>query len=290
MIIDAHTHCFPPEVVAARDAFAARDPWFAALYGNARAKLATADDLIHAMDAAGIDHAITFGFGWRDPGLIRLANDAIIAATRTYPGRLTGFAVVQPFPDPQAAAREAARCADAGLRGVGELMPHGQGYRLADIALLAPLAEVCMARDLVVLTHASEPVGHRYPGKGDVGVADLVAFLAAFHDLRVIAAHWGGGLPFYCLMPEIAAIAANCWFDTAASPYLYSPAIFRSVAAAVGWMKILWASDYAVVRYKRMLVYTRAAGLDEQAREQIMHANTSRLLGLGARQQEEPVR
>ncbi len=277
-IIDCHTHIFPAEVAADRARFASSDPWFAELYADPRARLATAEDLIAAMDAAGIEHAITFGFGWRDPGIIRLANDAVIAAVRAYPTRLTGFAVVQPAGDGLTAAREAERCAEAGLRGVGELMPHGQGYRLSDVAILAPLAAVCAARDLIVLTHSSEPVGHMYPGKGDVSVVDLVAFLTAFPELRVIAAHWGGGLPFYCHMPEVAAVAERCWYDTAASPYLYAPSIFTSVAAAVGWEKILWASDFAVVRYPRMLRYTRAANLDGAALALVMGENAAALL------------
>ena len=45
--------------------------------------MATAADLIVSMDANGIDRAVTFGFGWGDPGIIRLANDAVIAFIAT---------------------------------------------------------------------------------------------------------------------------------------------------------------------------------------------------------------
>ncbi len=169
MSIDFHTHIFPPEVVADRAAFAARDSFFAELYAPPKARMATAADLVAAMDRHGIACAVTFGFGWRDPGLIRLANDAVIQAVRDYPDRLIGFAVAQPTD--AGAAAEVERCAEAGLCGIGELMPHGQGFRLSDTRRLQPVMRVAIERDLIVLTHASEPVGHLYPGKGDVGTA-----------------------------------------------------------------------------------------------------------------------
>jgi predicted TIM-barrel fold metal-dependent hydrolase len=279
VIIDAHTHIFPPEIVARREEFAARDPWFAELYSSPRARMATAEDLIASLDTHGIDRAVTFGFGWRDPGLIRLANDYVIQVVREHPDRLIGFATVQPL-SAESGAAEAERCANAGLRGIGELMPHGQGYRLSDVALLAPLAELAAARDLIITTHASEPVGHSYHGKGDVWASDLVAFLAAFPAVRVIAAHWGGGLPFFHLMPEVAAIAASCWYDSAASPYLYRPAVFTTVAASAGVEKILWASDFPLIGHQRMLDYTRQAGLDALTLERVLGGNAASLLGI----------
>jgi predicted TIM-barrel fold metal-dependent hydrolase len=279
MIIDMHTHIFPPEIVANRDAFAARDPWFAELYGNARARMATAEDLVASLAANGIDRAVTFGFGWRDAGLITLANDYVADAAASYPDHLIGFGVVQPTAG-HAAVVEAERAARLGLRGLGELMPHGQGFRLSDTALLAPLAEVAEALRLIVLTHASEPVGHRYPGKGDVWAADVLAFCQAFPRLRVVAAHWGGGLPFFHLMPEVATALANCWFDTAASPFLYDAAIFRAVATCVGIKKILWASDFPLIRHRRMLRYLEQAHLSAAEAAQVLGGNAAQLLGL----------
>jgi predicted TIM-barrel fold metal-dependent hydrolase len=278
LIIDSHTHIFPPEIITHRDVFAKRDPWFAELYGNPRVRMATAENLIAAMDTAGIDHAITFSFGWSDPGLIRIANDYVIDAIHRYPKRLTGFAVIQPL-DPQTST-EIERCASAGLRGIGELMPHGQGYQLSDIHLLTPMAQLAEIYNLIILTHVSEPVGHRYPGKGNVAISDLITFLESFPLLRVIAAHWGGGLPFYHLMPEVASVAAQCWYDTAASPYLYHPSIFSVVAQSVGIKKILWASDYPLIGYQRLNTYTAQANLSDTDLGLIRGMNAAELLGI----------
>ncbi|MBF6591086.1 MAG: amidohydrolase, partial [Ktedonobacterales bacterium] len=51
MIIDFHTHIFPPEIIAQRAAFVERDPWFGELYRDPRAKMASADHLAAAMTA-----------------------------------------------------------------------------------------------------------------------------------------------------------------------------------------------------------------------------------------------
>jgi len=281
MIVDFHTHIFPPEVIARRARLAARDSWFEELYGDPRARMADADQLIAAMAQAGVDHAVTFSFGWRDPGLIAECNSYVIEAVRRYPGKLTGMAVVQPV-DAAGAVAEIERCARAGLRGVGELMPHGQGYALSDLVVMAPIAEVCLAHDLLLLTHASEPVGHSYRGKGNVSPQALYAFIQAFPTLRVIAAHWGGGFPFYELMPEVHAASANLWYDSAASLYLYRPEVFATVGAICGAQKLLWASDYPLISQERMLAHARAAGLDPSAEALALGGNAAALLGLGA--------
>jgi uncharacterized protein len=279
MIVDFHTHVFPPEIIARRDEFVTRDLWLGELYGNPKAKMATVDDLLASMESNHVDTAVTFPFGWRDSGLAHECNSYIIQAMSDHPGRIIGLASVQPLAGGHAVA-ELERCRKAGMPGFGELMPHGQGYRLSDTALLAPLVEAATRLGMFLLTHASEPVGHLYQGKGDVTPRELEAFLRAFPKLRVVAAHWGGGLPLYELMPEVQTEAANVWYDSAASPFLYRPEIFSMVARIVGARKILWGSDFPLIGHQRMLAYTRAAGLDENDLEMVLGGNAEEFLGL----------
>ncbi|HEX6816760.1 MAG TPA: amidohydrolase family protein [Ktedonobacterales bacterium] len=279
MIVDFHTHIFPPDVIARRAELAVREPWFGALYGNPRAKMATADDLLASMVASGVDISIACAFGWSDAGLAEACNDYLLEAMRVSGGHIVALAGVQPLAGERAVA-ELERCARAGMPGVGELMPHGQGYRLSDLALLAPLMEAAAALGLVVLTHASEPIGHTYPGKGDVTPAELAIFIRAFPQVRVVAAHWGGGYPFYELMPEVHVEAANVWYDSAASLFLYRPEVFDVVARTAGAGKVLWASDFPLISQQRMLDYVRASGLNGPELAMALGGNAAALLGL----------
>ena len=62
MIVDCHAHVFPDAVRQERPRFQARDAWFADLYGAPERKLARAEDVLAAMDAAGVDRTVLLGF------------------------------------------------------------------------------------------------------------------------------------------------------------------------------------------------------------------------------------
>lgn len=279
MLIDFHTHLFPPEIQKHRERYCARDPWFDELYANPRITMANAEDLVAEMETSGVDASVAFSFGWTDPGLIEETNSYVIDAMRRYPGRIYGMAVLQPTAGARA-LRELERCAQAGMIGLGELMPHGQGYRLSDIELLTPFMDIVRQYQLLVLSHCSEPIGHLYPGKGNVSLQDVVAFLIAFPDIRFIAAHWGGGLPFYALMPEIQRTTAHVWYDTAATIYLYRKDIFPVAAKLVGAERILFASDYGLLSQRRVIDHIKHSGLSPEALEMVLGRNAQRLLRL----------
>ncbi|MSQ11404.1 MAG: amidohydrolase [Dehalococcoidia bacterium] len=280
--IDAHAHCFPKRFLTQRSSLLARDATFGLLYRDAKARMATAEDLVAALDAAQVDAAVVAGIGWTDRELAREANDAALEAASRYPGRLIPFCSVNPAWG-DAALREMERCAKAGTRGVGELHPDTQGFRLDDIPLLTPFAGLVRRLGLVVLTHTSEPVGHQYPGKGRTTPEQVVAFAQAFPQVRLVCAHWGGGLPFYALMPELAATLRNVYVDCAASPFLYRPQVFSTVAGLLGEDRVLFGSDFPLLGYERALADLQAGGLTLKARRKVMGGNAARLLGLSPR-------
>lgn len=276
-IVDFHIHLFPPDVAAGRARIAERDPAFGLLYANPAHRMPTAEEAIADMDSAGVAHAVAVGFGWGDPGLCSAHNDYLSDLSRRHPERFSAFGALQPE-DPRSAVAELDRFARLGLKGVGELMPHLQGYTLEDQRLLAPVVEAATALGLPVMTHTSEPVGHAYPGKGDVSARAILGLAVRWPDLTVVAAHWGGGLPFYELMPEVAAALRRVYYDTAASSLLYRDDVFRLVAEMVGPERILFGTDYPLLSQRRFIRRVRSAGLSEAALTMILGGNARRLL------------
>ena len=279
MIIDFHTHVFPPRMRENRDRYVQRDRTLAALYSDPKARMASAEDLIAVMDEDGIDAAVAMGIGWSDYDTAREANDYIIEAIRRWQGRIVGFAGINPAWG-ERAVWEAERCADAGLRGIGELHPDTQGFNLADRDAMAGLMAVAEERCLIVTTHSSEPVGHLYTGKGSVTPQVLMQFIGNFPDTTIVCAHWGGGLPFYALMPEVASALQNVYFDSAASPFLYAPQVYSTVSSLVGADKVLFGSDYALLRPRRLLNEITVSGLTAEQQTVVKGGNAARLLAL----------
>src|SRR5262249_48369016 len=159
------------------------DRTFGEMYGDRSARMATAEDLVASMDGAGVDVSVAVGFWWDDPALAEEHAAYILDAAARHPGRIVPF--VPRF--------DATGAAGSGPIGVGEV-------RIADPARFA-------ASVAPLLVHCSEEVGHAYPGKiGGLTAGGLWRLLQAQPEARVIAAHWGGGFPFYVLMREVRAI------------------------------------------------------------------------------------
>ncbi|MBE9501720.1 MAG: amidohydrolase [Chloroflexi bacterium] len=279
MIIDFHTHIFSPRLRENREQYLGRDPCFAHLYSDPKAALATAEDLIASMDREGIDRSIVLNIGWASHQMCVETNDYIMEAISRYPERLVGFCALQPK-EGEAAIAELERCARGGMRGIGEMRPDTQGLDLGDEAMMRPIVEAAADHRFILLTHASEPVGHLYSGKGNITPDILYRFICHFPQIPIVCAHWGGGLPFYALMPEVGRALENVFFDTAATPFLYRPEIFTHVAQIVGFDKILFGSDYPLLAPSRITSQLRSIGLGEEAEGLILGGNAERLLGL----------
>ncbi len=279
MIVDFHVHVFPPQIKADRSSYLERDAVFRSLYSNPKAKVATADDLLASMDAAGVDVSVMQGFGWATDALCIEHNDYLLEAAARHPDRLIPFCTVQPRSGP-AAAEEARRVMAGGARGLGELRPDGQGYGPEVWEAASPLGALAQEQRLPLLFHASEPVGHTYAGKGRMTPDALYALTQALPGHPLVLAHLGGGLPLYAAMPEVREALANTYVDTAAWPLLYGQEVFTALAAVFGTEYILFASDYPLQGQARAVERIRALPLPPTAIQGILGGNAARLLDL----------
>ena len=293
MRIDAHVHYTPPSLAADLDAFIQQEPFWGLMLapesgGNSLQGWATAERMIADMDAAAIDRVVLMGEYRRSHEGCVARNDQALEILRRWPDRVIAFAMIQPLAG-QAALDELARCLDGGMRGVGELGPYGQGYRLDDPEFLR-LAEACIRAGIPLNLHTNEEVGHFYPGKAVTPLRDYYRLASRYPELKLILAHWGGGLFFYELMPEVRRVLRNVWYDTAASPLLFRTRdIFDVARRCVDHRKLLYASDYPLRLYPRQqaepdfrpfLAEIDALGLSAEVQADIMGGNVARLLGL----------
>lgn len=278
MIVDFHTHVFPLEVRDEREQYLRRDPTFAEMYGDAKAKIATADDLLRSMDGAGVDVSVALGFAWQDHELCVRHNDYLLDAAAKSGGRIIAFCTVNPGQE-ALAAKEVERCARGGARGLGELRPDSQGWDLAGSAGAA-LAKVAARHELVLLFHVSEPVGRSYAGKAGGNIAAFYDFALRHPQLAIVGAHLAGGLPFYAPMAEVRDVFAHVYVDTAAQRLLYDKAAYEQLTHLIGAGRILLGSDYPLVSQAKQMEELRAGVFRSQHVRQILGGNAERLLGL----------
>ncbi len=279
MIIDCHTHIFPEWIRGNRAVYCDAEPAFRLLYQSPQSRMAGTDEILAAMDEEGVDRSVVFGFPWEDPETCQRHNDYILSAVEKHPRRLSGFSCVNP--GGKGAAEEAARCLDNGLCGVGELAFYGSGISPEILDQLAEIMALCRERGVPVMIHTNESVGHLYPGKAPISLQQIYALAGAFPDNRIILAHWGGGIFFFNLLKkEVRQTLANVYFDTAASPFLYEPAIYATAVQLAGVEKVLFGSDFPLIRPTRYFKEMASAGLPQADMAKICGENSRRLLNL----------
>ena len=279
MIIDFHTHIFPEAVQENREKFFDKEPAFQLLYNSPKARLINAEEMIQVMDEEGVDISVVFGFPWKNLESAARHNDYIMEAVARYPDRFRGFCCLDPC-DERAVA-EVERCLAGGLSGVGELAFYQSGIVCEIRDSMAPAMAVCQAQNVPVLIHTNEPVGHIYPGKTENTLSEIYEFIKRFPMNKIVLAHWGGGVFFYGLLKkEVRETLKNVWIDTAASPFLYDPAIYRHAIDIIGKEKILFGSDYPLIKPARYFKELKNAGLTEDEFSDICGNNAAGLLEL----------
>jgi hypothetical protein len=179
------------------------------------------------------------------------------------------------------AAEEVQRCLDAGLSGVGELAFYGCGIDGECRLSLDPIMAMCRKRDVPVLLHTNEEVGHLYPGKTPNTMIQIYETMARFPDNRIVLAHWGGGIFFYHLLKKaVRETLKNVYYDTAASPFLYDSRIYRYARDLVGLDKVLLGTDYPLLKPERYKKEMSDAGLSPDDMAMVCGQNAARLLKL----------
>lgn len=286
-IVDCHVHVFPEEFRRQRQDLCVRDPGFQSIYGDPRAKMATAQEILAQMKQVGASNAVVFGFPWRDPGLCRAHNDYIAQLTNSTQNQFVGLGCMSPAWG-RKGLKEAARCLEMGLRGIGEIaLYHARSSLFTNFFM--SLAELLVSHGVPLVLHVTESVGHNYPGKDRTDLEELYRWILAHQELDLVLAHWGGGILFYELMPEVRRAFQRIRYDTAASPFLYSPEIYKVAFEILGPAKVMFGSDFPLINPARYIRELEAIRLPQEALKGILGENAARLWKIPpADRKEEP--
>jgi predicted TIM-barrel fold metal-dependent hydrolase len=276
MIIDCHTHIFPKEMRRDRKTFWEKDEGFSSLYKNSKSRMVGVKELIDSMDEAGVEQSVICGFPWSEPDLCFLHNQYLLESASRYPGRLIVYiSILLSYPD--WSEIELDRGIKGGARGVGEIAFYHHAMNFQDINSIRPILAQMEKRRIPLLLHTNELIGHAYPGKGITPLERFYELILSFPNLSILLAHWGGGLLFYELIPEVAKAMANVYYDMAASPFIYSKKIYRVASDIVGAEKILFGTDFPLIHPQRYFQELKASGLSEEDQNKILGLNFSRL-------------
>ena len=279
MILDFHSHIYPQYIIENKNELLNVDKTLKELYSGENSFMASSEDLIRSMDRNKVDVSVVLGIGWNDQKLCTMSNDYVIESVKRYPDRLKGFCSVNPLWG-ESALKEIDRCANEGLIGVGELHPYAQACDLTDKTVMKPLMDKCSQLGLPVLIHASEPLGHEYPGKGNTTPDVLYTFILHFPDSVIILAHFGGGLPFYNFMPEVSNSLNNVFFDTAALPFIYNSSLYDVIDDIIGHEKVVFGTDFPLMDQSRVVHAIMVSSMSDKAKMNILSSNGLKLLNI----------
>ena len=289
MVIDAHVHLYPLELN--------RDPvaWGATHAETHWAMLCTrrrrdgrsvqgfpgVDDLLRAMDAAGIARSVLLGWYWQWPETCAWHNRFNAECVQAHPDRLSGFATLHPAAGRDATLAEVQSAREAGLVGLGELSPHAQGYDVGN-PVFGEALELAAELHLPVNLHVTDhELGH-YPGRVETPLRDFVWLAHTYPRTNFILAHWGWRL---LLHDEEAEDLMNVFYDTAASPLIYDATIWRQFLEVVPTERVLFGSDYPLNLYPKLDAEPSLSRLVAEAKTNgadaaLLGGNATRLLHL----------
>lgn len=254
MILDFHTHRYADEVARDPEAFARaqREPHWAKLHAGPQSlqDWPSRDQILRDMDAAGIEKAVLLGWYWENARTCALQNRWHLRWVEEDPDRFLAFAAFHPGREGEGLACTLGAL-EAGLCGVGELLPRAQGYTRDD-PVYQELLGWCQDHGIPVLHHATETVGRAHAGRIETPLEDFLTLAREYPKVPLVLAHWGGGLPFFHLGRGDLRKINTLFYDSSASPLLYEDAVYESVRQLAGADRILFGSDYPLRIYPKL--------------------------------------
>jgi aminocarboxymuconate-semialdehyde decarboxylase len=271
------------------------------------------DQRIQAMDEAGIDVSVVsltcpnvyWGGEAVSSEAARDSNSSMAEAQRLYGDRIRWFASL-PWEYPIRAVEELGRSCDEGAVGV-MVIANIAGRSLTEPAF-APIWAEIDRRGLPVLVHPGEPPGTDWMDMGSYDLSWLVGFmfdttlaiermifdgfLDRYPDLKLIAAHGGGALPYLVgrmekgnevELPERRRMTGTptdylrrIWYDC----ITYDLGALRYLISVVGAERVMFGTDWPHQVHDVAGSLANTAALPPDQRDAIRGTNARQLFRL----------
>lgn len=224
------------------------------------------DDMLRAMDAAGVDQACLFNVFQGDH---RRANDEVAAVVRRHPDRFIGFAFVTPH-YPEEMETELTRAFDElGMRAIKIYPPYFD--RPVTDPVWAPVFEFANRRSLPLISHT-------WGGDARCDPMLFVALAERYPNVQWVMGHAGGTVAGREYGKRAAKAHPNIHLELCAS-YRNAGSIEDLVDAA-GEDRVLYGSDMPLMEPRIHVGRVITAELSDTAKRKILGENAKRLLAL----------
>lgn len=268
MIVDAWMQ-HPTQRHSANEMFASLRSW---TKGTPLPSVITPDMTIAAMDEGGVQ--VGMAAAWCAPDGWMISNDEVAAVANAYPGRIVGVAGAS-LHKPMEAVRELRRAVKDGFRAL-RIVPWLWNLPPTDRRYY-PLYAECIELDIPFCTQ----VGHTGPLRPSetgrpISYIDEVAL--EFPELRIVAGHIG--YPWTEEMVAVATKHENVFIDTSAyTVRRYPPELVRYLRGH-GRRKVLFGTNYPMIKPQKALEGLDELGLDEETKELFLGGNALRVFKL----------
>lgn len=263
MLIDFHTHAFPPKIAAR-----AIQNLSHAAGGLSPQTDGTADSLKEQMRLDGVDLSVVHSIA-TNPAQQHNVNNFAIELNKD--PSFVAFGSIHP--DASDALEELERIRDAGLKGV-KLHPEYQSF-YADDEKMKPIYRKISQLGLITLFHAGHDYG--FPPPYHAMPENMLKALRWFNS-PVVAAHWGGVGCGTAVLDTLCA--ENIWFDLSFGYGTMPKSIAQAILDKHGTAQLLFGSDMPWHRPQWELRLLRSLDIGEADMEKICSGNAKKLLNL----------
>lgn len=263
MLIDFHTHCFPPalaEKAVGKLSFVSG--------GLLNHTDGTVDGLKKRMENDGVDKAVVLNIATNAHQQAKV-ND--FAASINDGESIFSFGSV--FPDSDDALYELERIKELGLKGV-KLHPDYQGFFVDDEKMI-PIYKKISSLGLITVFHAGADFAFSPPY---CCTPDRLLKALKYFDSPVVAAHWGG-ISYSSEVLELLC-GTEVYIDTSFGYSMIPKCHAQEIIEKHGADKILFGTDTPWHTKGMEMRLLGSLDISKEELEKITHKNAEKLLGI----------